>query len=122
MTVKILTGDVRKILPTLAARSVQCVVTSPPYMGLRDDGTVWLNLGDSYANDGKWGGQTSGKHAKGVHDQAIGRTRKKTGLKPKDLMGIPWAVATALRAGFAACSGCHVERRTDLWPIHNGHI
>src|ERR1035438_6837066 len=34
---------------------------------LRADGTLWLNLGDSYANDTKWGGSTGGKHANGLH-------------------------------------------------------
>lgn len=66
---------------------------------LRDDGTVWLNLGDCYANDGKWGGETGGKQA--YHDDAnrkrIGREKRRTGLKPKDLIGIPWEVAFALR-------------------------
>jgi DNA modification methylase len=65
---------------------------------LRDDGTVWLNLGDSYANDGKWGGHTGGKHAKALHASPIGRNKKYTGLKPKDLIGIPWRVAFALQA------------------------
>ena len=64
---------------------------------LRDDGTLWLNLGDSYANDGKWGGRTSGKHASGVHDTSVGRLKRSTGLKPKDLIGIPWRVAFALQ-------------------------
>lgn len=65
---------------------------------LRDDGTLWLNLGDSYANDGKWGGSTGGKHAASLHgNTAIGRERKFTGMKPKDLMGIPWRVALALQ-------------------------
>lgn len=64
---------------------------------LRDDGTVWLNLGDSYANDGKWGGHTGGKHAKALHASPIGRNKKYTGLKPKDLIGIPWRVAFALQ-------------------------
>jgi len=66
---------------------------------LRHDGTLWLNLGDSYANDGKWGGRTSGKHAAGVHgkDTSIGRSKRNTGLKSKDLVGIPWMVAFALR-------------------------
>lgn len=65
---------------------------------LRPDGTLWLNLGDSYANDGKWGGKTGGKHAKDLHGATdIGRAKKRTGLKPKDLIGIPWAVAFALR-------------------------
>lgn len=64
---------------------------------LRDDGTLWLNLGDTYANDKKWGGTTGGKHAQGLHGQPVGRTRKDTGLKPKDLIGIPWRVAFALQ-------------------------
>lgn len=66
---------------------------------LRDDGTLWLNLGDSYANDGKWGGSTGGKHVKGLHGaDGPGRGKKQTGLKPKDLCGIPWRVALALQA------------------------
>jgi len=66
---------------------------------LRDDGTLWLNIGDSYANDGKWGGSSGGKHAAGLHGKtSIGRTKKQTGLKPKDLIGIPWMLAFALRA------------------------
>lgn len=64
---------------------------------LRDDGTLWLNLGDSYANDGKWGGHTGGKHVKVLHASPIGRNKRYTGLKPKDLIGIPWRVAFALQ-------------------------
>ncbi len=65
---------------------------------LADDGTLWLNLGDSYANDTKWGGQTSGKHAQAIHgNSGIGRRRTNTGLKSKDLIGIPWRVALALQ-------------------------
>lgn len=64
---------------------------------LRSDGTAWLNLGDSFASDGKWGGATGGKHAAGLHGQPVGRTRRFTGLKEKDLIGVPWAVAFALR-------------------------
>jgi DNA modification methylase len=66
---------------------------------LRVDGTLWLNIGDSYANDGKWGGSTGGKAAKGLHGATgIGRRKVTTGLKPKDLIGIPWMLAFALRA------------------------
>lgn len=66
---------------------------------LRDDGTLWLNLGDSYANDGKWGGSSGGKHASALHgNTSIGRGKVYTGLKPKDLIGIPWRVAFALQA------------------------
>ena len=66
---------------------------------LADDGTLWLNIGDCYANDGKWGGSSGGKHAKALHgNTGVGRTKVKTGMKPKDLIGIPWMLAFALRA------------------------
>ena len=61
---------------------------------LHPTGTVWLNLGDSFANDGKWGGQSGGLNV----SSGAERTRRNTGLKPKDLIGIPWSVAFALRA------------------------
>jgi DNA modification methylase len=65
---------------------------------LRDDGTLWLNLGDSYASDTKWGGSTAGKHAKGLHGcDFIGRNRTQTGLAGKNLVGIPWRVVFALQ-------------------------
>lgn len=65
---------------------------------LRDDGTLWLNLGDSYANDGKWGGSSGGKHARALHvATSIGRGKVTTGLKPKNMIGIPWRVAFALQ-------------------------
>lgn len=125
-------GDCLELLPTLPPASVQCIVTSPPYFGLRrysddpreigneptpaeyvdhlvsvftaawdvlaDDGTLWLNLGDSYANDTKWGGRTSGKHAAGLQgSDYIGRNRHMTGLPSKSLIGIPWRVAFVLQ-------------------------
>lgn len=132
MDYKLLQGDNRQVLRTLGDQSVHCIVTSPPYFGLRDygvdgqigmeatpeqfvdelvsvfrecwrvlrdDGTLWLNLGDSYANDTKWGGTTGGKHAAGLHGtDCIGRGRTNTGLPSKCLMGIPWRVAFALIA------------------------
>lgn len=142
MSVRIINGDCRDILKTLPDESVHCVVTSPPYFGLRDygvdgqiglegtpdafvaemvavfrevrrvlrdDGTLWLNLGDSYA--GSWGaqgrnGQMSDRSV--ISAQQIAAAAKKTtrtgsiaegtGLKPKDLIGIPWRVAFALQA------------------------
>lgn len=66
---------------------------------LRDDGTLWLNLGDSYAAQG--GAQVQGtKQAKGSQEGAWGgETRKPpVGIKAKDLIGIPWRVAFALQA------------------------
>ena len=65
---------------------------------LADDGTAWVNMGDSYANDGKWGGASGGKHAKALHgNTGIGRKKVSTGLKPKDLIGQPWRLAFALQ-------------------------
>lgn len=66
---------------------------------LRDDGTLWVNIGDTYAHDSKWGGSTGGKHVKALHgDSGIGRRKTYTGLKEKDMIGIPWMLAFALRA------------------------
>ena len=53
---------------------------------LRNDGTLWLNMGDSYANVGKSG------------ESSVDRRVRETSLKPKDLVGIPWRVAFALQA------------------------
>ena len=69
---------------------------------LRSDGTCWLNLGDSYASGGN--GSSNTPHCKqnsnrGYDDLKKSGTKKPTeGLKPKDLVGIPWMVAFALRA------------------------
>jgi DNA modification methylase len=144
----ILQGDIRDIAPTLPSESVQCIVTSPPYWGLRDygvdgqlgleatpeeyvanlvgifhelrrvlrdDGTLWLNLGDSYATgagkvgDCPGGGPQGeawkkhfGKSTPGSTPAMYGLTQPNRmpipGLKPKDLVGIPWRVAFALQA------------------------
>lgn len=66
---------------------------------LADDGTLWVNIGDSYAAQG--GAQVQGtKQTKGSQAGAWnGETRKPpAGIKPKDLIGIPWMLAFALRA------------------------
>jgi DNA modification methylase len=66
---------------------------------LRDDGVFWLNIGDCYANDRKFGGKTGGKQAY-LPDSTlkiVGRERRTTGLKPKDLVGLPWRLAFALQ-------------------------
>lgn len=146
-TCQLIEGDVLRVLATGREESVQCVVTSPPYWGLRDyrvegqlgledtpdeyvsrmvkvfqqvhrllapDGTLWLNIGDSYA--GSWGAQSRPNgtdiksslgggsmlsarqieaHPRGTH---MGSVKNTPGIKPKDLVGIPWLVAFALRA------------------------
>lgn len=73
---------------------------------LRDDGTLWLNLGDSYA--GSWGAQghgpstaaTMSRHQVANHPKRAQQTGtiRQAGVKPKDLYGIPWRVAFALQA------------------------
>lgn len=65
---------------------------------LRDDGVCLVNLGDSYTNDTKWGGTTGGKHAKGLHGTPVGRARRETGIKPKNLLLIPARFALAAQA------------------------
>jgi site-specific DNA-methyltransferase (cytosine-N4-specific) len=131
----ILRADARAI--PLRDETVQCVVTSPPYWGLRDygvpgqlgledsleeylsnmidvfrevrrvlrpDGTLWLNLGDCY-NAYNGGSCPSSKIDDPLnHRNAIrpkeehGYGLRSKGLKPKDLVGIPWRVAFALQA------------------------
>jgi DNA modification methylase len=60
---------------------------------LRDDGTLWLNLGDSYSNGGRRTRDSDDKlDARGM------TARPMDGRKPKDLMGIPWLAAFALQA------------------------
>jgi DNA modification methylase len=175
----ILQGDVRSCLKQLEDGSVQCVITSPPYWGLRDygtatweggdphcdhqipegehdpknpqasshvvrfnrdtcykcgarridsqigleptpeayvadlvevfrevkrvlrnDGVLWLNLGDSYASGTKGSGGPSEKQDENAGSRYAPREfdLMTCGLKPKDLVGIPWMVAFALRA------------------------
>ncbi len=132
-------GDALDVLRGLPDESVHCVVTSPPYWGLRDygvdgqfgleptleeyvermvdvfsevrrvlrsDGTCWLNIGDSYA--GSWGaqgrdGQMADRSiisARQIEaDRSIISARQiESGLKRKDLVGIPWRLALALQA------------------------
>ena len=123
-------GDVRSVLATLPECSVQCVVTSPPYWGLRDygmsgqlglertpeeyvanmvqvfegvrrvlkeDGVLWLNLGDSYAS--AFACDRRSVVGQGSPDSGMKRPNRLVGgLKEKDLVGIPWLVAFALRA------------------------
>lgn len=75
---------------------------------LRDDGTLWLNLGDSYA--GSWGAQgrsgamadrsviSARQIAAHPHNQSKTGSIRAEGVKPKDLYGIPWRVAFALQS------------------------
>jgi DNA modification methylase len=88
---------------------------------LKDDGTIWVNLGDSYAQAGGAGWQgksgqrsnrrfTASRNAVGRREQT---RRPPAGLKNKDLVGIPWSVAFALRA-----DGWYL-RRDIVWSKPN---
>lgn len=132
MTVRVLQGDCRDVLKTLPDESVHCVVTSPPYFGLRDygvagqigledgpdafiaelvavfaevrrvlraDGTAWVNMGDSYnAHPGqrKTTDKVGAKQETNAGSNTTG-SRSIPGLKPKDLIGVPWMLAFAMR-------------------------
>jgi DNA modification methylase len=122
-------GDVLQVLKQIPDESIHCVVTSPPYWGLRNygvdgqiglektpdeyvaklvevfrevrrvlrkDGTLWLNLGDSYNGSGGAGGDYNPGGLREGQPKYPGR--KVGSLKPKDLVGIPWRVAFALQA------------------------
>lgn len=120
-------GDALSSLRNIASESVQCVVTSPPYWGLRDyglegqigleetlnqfldklvlvfdevkrvlkkDGTLWLNIGDGYTSGNRgWRAPDKKNPARAMNK----RPNTPKGLKPKDLIGIPWRLAFALQ-------------------------
>lgn len=65
---------------------------------LKDDGTLWLNIGDSYCGTGNKGDLKDPKYADGRNGQAVAINRDVAGCKHKDLIGIPWMLAFALRA------------------------
>ncbi len=124
---RILVGDALKILRGLPAGAARSCVTSPPYWGLRDydvpgqigaetdvgdyvahlcavfedvrrvladDGTLWLNIGDSYTSGGRaWRAPDKKNGARAMHY----RPPTPAGLKPKDLIGVPWRLAFALQ-------------------------
>jgi len=120
-------GDAVTVLRRLPSSSVRCVVTSPPYWGLRDygiddqigleqtmpqfiqklvavfaevrrvltdDGTLWINIGDGYTSGNRGYRATDKKNP--ARAMTV-RPDTPEGLKPKDLMGIPWRLAFALQ-------------------------
>lgn len=121
-------GDALTALARLPDKSVQCAVTSPPYWGLRDynipdqiglepslhlflerltlvfrqvrrvlrdDGILWLNIGDGYTSGNR--GWRAPDRKNPARAMAV-RPGTPAGLKPKDLLGIPWRLAFALQA------------------------
>ena len=63
------------------------------YRVLRKDGTLWLNIADTYCGTGNKGGYADPKNPKGRIGQRIARNSRVTGCKQKDLIGIPWLLA-----------------------------
>lgn len=121
-------ADARTKLPHFADGTFQCCVTSPPYWGLRDydhpgqigaeakledyiadlvalfrevrrtlrdDGTFWLNIGDAYTSGGRTWRAPDKKNAGRAMSY---RPDTPDGLKPKDLIGLPWRIAFALQS------------------------
>jgi len=127
LSYQVLNGDALTMLKALPSESVNCIVTSPPYYGLRDyghdgqigleqtpqefigklvdvfhecrrvltkDGTCWVNMGDSYAS----GGRTYRDADEKLQQRGMSvRLKDAQGIKPKDLLGIPWRLAFALQ-------------------------
>lgn len=120
-------GDALTVLRRLESQSVRCVITSPPYWGLRtygideqigleetlaqflnklvsvfaevkrvltDDGTLWLNIGDGYTSGNR--GYRAPDKKNPARAMSV-RPDTPEGLKPKDLIGVPWRLAFALQ-------------------------
>jgi DNA modification methylase len=73
-----------------------CKVFDEVWRVLADDGTVWVNLGDSYAGSGK-GGQSAEKRSANWQPEYSNKGLVPEGLKAKDLVGIPWRFAFAMQ-------------------------
>ena len=64
---------------------------------LRSDGTFWLNIADTYCGTGSKGNHFDPKNPKGRNGQQVSLNHRAQGCKQKDLIGIPWLLAFALR-------------------------
>jgi DNA modification methylase len=134
----ILCGDAPEVLKTLAAESVHCCITSPPYYGLRDygvggqigleatpaeyvsrlvdvfrqvrrvlrqDGTLWIVIADSYAGSAKGAlpekrlqeSKSKQRYRYSTGNPAANIPKTWPNIKPKDMIGVPWLLAFALR-------------------------
>ena len=141
---KIYQGDCLEVLKTFEDNSIDCCVTSPPYYALRDygadgqigleetpekyierltsvfievhrvlkpNGTLWLNIGDSYACNCSV--TSTGRCGMGKPRERIDH-RVFDGIKPKDLIGIPWMLAFSLRN-----AGWYL-RQDIIWCLSGG--
>lgn len=90
-------------------------VFSEVFRVLKPEGTLWLNLGDSYCGTGDKGNLKDPKYPEGRNGQRISKTKNIIGLKHKDLIGIPWMAAFALR------ERCGFYLRQDIiWCLSGG--
>ena len=124
---EIIVGDAQSVLSGFPDEEFRCCVTSPPYWGLRDydirgqigaeqdlkeyvralvkvfgevrrtlksDGTLWLNVGDGYTSGNRgWRAEDKKNPARAMSY----RPPTPDGLKPKDLIGVPWRLAFAMQ-------------------------
>ena len=65
---------------------------------LSPQGTCWLNIADTYCGTGSKAGHADPKNPKGRNGQQVAINHRAPGCKPKDLIGIPWLLALALRS------------------------
>ena len=90
-------------------------VFSEVYRILRKDGTLWINIADSYAGSGKGGWNTplkSGISQQLYNPKSFNMPKKWKGIKAKDMIGIPWSLAFSLRD-----YGWYL--RSDIWQKSN---
>lgn len=120
-------GDALRVLDRIPSDSMQCAITSPPYWGLRDygiegqigleetlpqfinrlvavfnqvrrvlkpDGCLWLNIGDGYTSGNR--GYRAADRKNPARAMSV-RPDTPEGLKPKDMLGVPWRLALALQ-------------------------
>lgn len=153
-------GKALEIALELPSGAADCIVTSPPYYGLRDygiegqwglesspaeyvanlralfaelrrvladDGTLWLNLGDSYASTGGKSSLGSTELSAGYREcrgknSALGNAKVEQGrvwvegLTPKNLLGIPWRVAFALQDDGWILRNAIIWAKTNAMP------
>jgi DNA modification methylase len=123
-------GDSYENLTMMATGSVDCIITSPPYLGLRDygiegqigleetledyiddlmqvfmeshrvladDGTFWLNIGDTYGRGSRPLTQPAQTFEKGKNKEKRPQDKRSLHLRNKSLIGVPWKLAFALQ-------------------------
>lgn len=79
---------------------------------LREDGTLWLNIGDGYTSGGR---RTRAPDPKNPNRKMGTRPPTPPLLKQKDLLGIPWRLAHALQQPTLACRTCHSQAHATRW-------